>query len=82
MSDVGDCTYNFAHFTNYMAVINSYFLCHVKVKICHLSPGRERARELNVRRERKTYHELVKLIECISTSEEGPVFKTREEKLF
>ena len=69
----------------------SYLLFHVKVKICHLSPGSQRARELNVRRERENYlrmtdrmkmstsvtvsedqnSELVKLIECISTSKEG-----------
>ncbi|XP_073239015.1 uncharacterized protein [Porites lutea] len=62
-----------------------------KVKICHLSPASQQARELNVRRERKNYRreaerlrtstaltvseeqskELAKLIDCISSSEEG-----------
>ena len=61
------------------------------MKICHLSPANQQAREFNVRRERKNYRreaerlrtstaltvseeqskELAKLIECISSSEEG-----------
>lgn len=61
------------------------------MKICHLSPASQQARELNVRRERKNYRreaerlrtstaltvsegqskELAKLIDCISSSEEG-----------
>lgn len=73
------------------ASLKNNLLFHVKVKICHLSPVSQRARELNVRRERANYRrmaerlkastslsvnedqnsELVKLIECISTSKEG-----------
>ena len=29
------------------------FVCFIKVKICHLSPASQQAREFNVRRERK-----------------------------